>query len=162
MISLIPRRRRRPQIRTWTNRTRLTLPNHWKWDHLFFSFHTRWAIVPFAYQSSGLTVVVQLSGGSPWRILNDGRWRVFQHHELPETGPLGMEVERIQGLPGKAETISNTIINELDNSVKQTRAIILSSSREAAQKNTYPGLCFCHFNLCHYPPLHWRVQHPRG
>lgn len=42
-------------------------------------------------------------------------------------------MERIQGLPGKAETISNVIINELDNSVKRTQAIILSSSRETAQ-----------------------------
>ena len=42
-------------------------------------------------------------------------------------------MERIQGLPGKTETISSVIVSELDNSVKQTQAIILSPTREAAQ-----------------------------
>ena len=42
-------------------------------------------------------------------------------------------MERIQGLPRKAETISNVIINELDSSIEQTQAIILCSTREAAQ-----------------------------
>lgn len=65
--------------------------------------------------------------------MNDGRWRVLHHHELPETRSSDVDVNRIQGLPGKTETISNVIIKELDNSVKQTQAIILSPSREAAQ-----------------------------
>ena len=42
-------------------------------------------------------------------------------------------MERIQGLPGKPETVSNVIINELAGSVKQTQVIILSPTREAAQ-----------------------------
>lgn len=44
-----------------------------------------------------------------------------------------MDVKRIQGLPGKTETISSVVVNELDSSVKQTQAIILSPAREAAQ-----------------------------
>ena len=42
-------------------------------------------------------------------------------------------MERIQGLPGKTETISSVIINELDSSIEKTQAIILCSTREAAQ-----------------------------
>lgn len=42
-------------------------------------------------------------------------------------------MERIQGLPGKTETISSVIINELDNWVKETQAIVLSPTREDAQ-----------------------------
>lgn len=42
-------------------------------------------------------------------------------------------MERIRGLPGKTETIFNTVVNEVDNSVKRTQAIILSPSRETAQ-----------------------------
>lgn len=65
--------------------------------------------------------------------MSDGRWRVFHHHGLPETGPSGLDVERIQGLPGKTETISGVIINELDNWVKETQVIVLSPTREDAQ-----------------------------
>ena len=43
-------------------------------------------------------------------------------------------MEQIQGLPGKTEAVSNVILNELDNSVKKTQVIILSPTREAAQK----------------------------
>ena len=42
-------------------------------------------------------------------------------------------MERIQGLPGKTETILSVIVAELDNFVKRTQAIILSPTREAAQ-----------------------------
>ena len=65
--------------------------------------------------------------------MNDDRWRIFHHPEFPTTGPLCIDAERIQGLPGKAETILNVIINELDNSIKKTQAIALSPTREAAQ-----------------------------
>ena len=75
----------------------------------------------------------QLSGGSPWRILNYDRLRVFHHRELPEAGPSGVDMERIQGLPGKIETMFNTVVNEVDSSVRRTQAIILSLSREGAQ-----------------------------
>lgn len=42
-------------------------------------------------------------------------------------------MERIQGLSGKTETISNVIIDELDSLAKRTQVIILSPTREAAQ-----------------------------
>lgn len=42
-------------------------------------------------------------------------------------------MDRIRGLPGKTQTIFNTVVNEVDNSVRRTQAIILSLSREAAQ-----------------------------
>jgi len=67
-------------------------------------------------------------------IVDDGRWKTFHHPEFPATGPSCIDVERIQGLPGKTETISNVIFNELDNSIKKTQAIILSPTREAAQR----------------------------
>jgi superfamily II DNA/RNA helicase len=67
-------------------------------------------------------------------ILSDGQWRTFHHPEFPAAGASGIGVEQIQGLPGKAETVSNVIISELDNSVKRTQAIILCPTREAAQK----------------------------
>ena len=57
----------------------------------------------------------------------------MHHRELPETRLSDKDVNRIQGLPGKTETISNVIIKELDNSVRKTQAIVLSSSHEAAQ-----------------------------
>ena len=63
--------------------------------------------------------------------MSDGKWRIFHHPELPTSG---VDVEQIQGLPSKTEAVSNVILNELDNSVKKTQAIILSPSREAAQK----------------------------
>ena len=44
-----------------------------------------------------------------------------------------MDAERIRGLPGKIETISNVIVDELDYLVERTQAIILSPTREAAQ-----------------------------
>ena len=65
--------------------------------------------------------------------MDDDRWRIFRHPEFPTTGPSCIDAERIQGLPGKTETISNVIINELDNSAKKTQAIILSPTRESAQ-----------------------------
>ena len=65
--------------------------------------------------------------------MTDDRWKIFHHPEFPTTGPSCIDAERIQGLPGKTDTISNVIINELDNSVKKTQAIILSPTRDAAQ-----------------------------
>ncbi|KAF9644246.1 hypothetical protein BDM02DRAFT_1054406 [Thelephora ganbajun] len=62
----------------------------------------------------------------PSRILNDIRWNIFYYPESSASGSSGIDVERIQGLPGKTGTISNVSIGELDNSVEQTQAITLS------------------------------------
>ena len=74
-----------------------------------------------------------MSEGSPWTILGDHRGRIFHYPGFPRIGPSVIETEWIQGLPGKAETISNVIVNELDIFVKRTQAIILTPTREAAQ-----------------------------